>query len=76
MRCVDEERGLLYLATPEPPERLLRVDVLLRGALELPLALLLPTTLTAASPYLTTDALKGAGAAAQKSRNNLARQTG
>ena len=76
VRSVDEERGLLYLATPEPPERLVHVNVLLRGALELPLAMLLPTTLTAASPYLTTDALKGAGSAAQKSRNNLVRQTG
>ena len=76
VRAVDDERGLLYLSTPEPPERLLRVNALLRGALELPLAMLLPTSLTAASPYLTTEALKGAGAAAQRSRNNLVRQTG
>ena len=76
VRCVDAARGLLYLDSPEPPARLARVNVLLRGSLELPLAMLLPTTLTAASPYLTTDALKGAGSAAQKSRNNLVRQTG
>ncbi len=74
VRCVDPARGLLYLVTPEPPERLAGVNVLLRGAIELPLAMLLPTALTAASPYLTTEALKGAGAAAQRSRNNILRQ--
>ena len=63
------------LGPPEPPERLLRVNALLRGALELPLAMLLPTTLTAASPYLTTEAFKGVGTSEQKSRNNLIRQT-
>ena len=75
VRCVDAARGLLYLDSPEPPARLARVNVLLRGSLELPLAMLLPTDLTAASPYLTTEGLKGAGAAAQRSRNNLNRHT-
>ncbi len=75
VRCVDAARGLLYLDSPEPPARLSRANVLLRGSLEMPLAMLLPTDLTAASPYLTTEGLKGAGAAAQRSRNNLNRHT-
>ena len=75
VRCVDAARGLLYLDSPEPPARLARANVLLRGSLEMPLAMLLPTDLTAASPYLTTEGLKGAGAAAQRSRNNLNRHT-
>ena len=75
VRCVDAARGILFLDTPEPPARLARVNVLLRGSLELPMAMLLPTDLTAASPYLTTEGLKGAGAGAQRSRNNLNRHT-
>ena len=75
VRSVDEGSGMLFLSTPVPHADLARVRVLARAALDPPLALLQPTTLTAASPYLAADALTahGAGGKQMRSRNNLLR---
>ena len=73
IRSVDVERERLYVLTPIEPEVLARVRVLLRGSLELPVALLQPTAVTGASPYLGVGAIKSSGAAAMKSRNNIVR---
>ena len=41
VRCVDYERRCLYVVTPEPLERLGRVNCLALGAVQLPAAVLL-----------------------------------
>eukprot|EP00900_Chrysochromulina_parva_P000888 jgi/Chrpa1/107/Chrysochromulina_OHIO_Genome00012724-RA len=75
VRSVDVPNGLIFLSTPAPPEQLARVRVLVRAALEVPLALFQPTALTGASPFLVADALKAAGTGGErmKSRNNIGR---
>ncbi|KAL1495969.1 hypothetical protein AB1Y20_014610 [Prymnesium parvum] len=76
VRSVDAAAGLLYLLTPVAEERMVGIDALALGALELPVAMLLPTACTGPSPYITADALRSAGAGAMQSRNNIVRQTG
>jgi len=75
VRAVDPASESLLLVTPVPPAALARAAVLLRGSLELPVALLQPTPLTPASPYLGANALRGAGAGNKqmRSRNNIKR---
>jgi len=75
VRSVDERAAELYVLTPIDDGALATVDTILRGSLELPLALMQPTALTAPSPYLAAGALRaaGAGAGAMRSRNNLVR---
>jgi len=75
VRSVDAASGTLLLVTPIPPEQLRLVTRLLRGSIDLPVALLQPTRETAASDYLSVGALRGAGAATKemKSRNNIVR---
>ena len=70
---MDVASGMLFLSTPVPEAVLASVRVLVRSSLDLPLALLQPTTLTAASPYLAAEALRVAGAERMKSRGNIAR---
>ena len=67
--------GTLFLSTPVPHDQLTGVRILARASLDLPLALLQPTALTPASPYLAADALKvgSAGGKQMRSRNNLLR---
>lgn len=65
--------GTLYLLSPTPVERLINVRCLAVGALELPMALLLPTAYTRPSPYLTPHALRSAGSTSMHSRNNIVR---
>ena len=74
MRSVDLDSGLLFLSTPVPPERLAGVTVLVRSSIELPLAILQPTTLTPISPFLAEDALRAAGSEQMRSRNNIIRR--
>ena len=73
VRSVDARRGTLFLLTPVPPRVLGAVDTLLRGSIEVPIAMLQSTVITDASPYLTTLALRGAGANAMRSRHNIVR---
>ena len=75
VRSVDVASGTLFLSTPVPHDQLTGVKIIARASLDLPLALLQPTALTPASPYLAADALKGgsAGGKQMKSRNNLLR---
>lgn len=74
VRSVDLDSGLLFLSTPVPPERLAGVTVLVRSSIELPLAILQPTTLTPISPFLAEDALRAAGSEQMRSRNNIIRR--
>eukprot|EP00966_Prymnesium_polylepis_P102581 2376371-Prymnesium_polylepis.1 len=76
VRSVDPASGMLYVLTPARHERVARVDALALGALELPMAMLLPTAYTGPSPYVTAEAVRSAGAAAMHSRNNIVRATG
>ena len=73
VRSVDAASGTLFLSTPVEHAQLAGVNVLARCALEVPLALLQPTALTSASPYLAADVLTavGAGGKQMRSRNNL-----
>jgi polynucleotide 5'-kinase involved in rRNA processing len=73
VRSVDVQRGDLFVLTPVPQRLLSTVNTLLRGNIEVPIAMLQPTVLTDASPYLTTQALRAAGANTMKSRNNIIR---
>jgi polynucleotide 5'-hydroxyl-kinase GRC3/NOL9 len=75
VRSVDAESGLLFLSTPVPAESLVGVDVLARSSLEVPLALLQPTAITPASPFLSADTLRSGtpGGQRMRSRNNLVR---
>ena len=75
VRSVDEASGTLFLSTPVPPAQLVGVNVLARASLDAPVALLQPTALTPASPFLAADALKtgGAGGKNMRSRHNLVR---
>ena len=75
VRHVDAASGYLFLSTPVAAPLLTDVCVLARVSMEVPLALLHPTALTQASPYLAFDVLKtpGAGAQRMRSRNNLVR---
>ena len=73
VRSVDVAKGTLYLLTPLALERVVGVNALALSALELPTSVLLPTAFTAPSPYLTAQAVRGAGAAAMHSRNNIVR---
>ena len=68
--------GMLYLATPTAPERLLHVQCLAISSLDIPIALLLPTAFTGPSPYLTPNVLRSSGGASMHSRNNIVRGGG
>eukprot|EP00850_Spirogloea_muscicola_P018399 SM000168S02598 [mRNA] locus=s168:116210:119879:+ [translate_table: standard] len=73
VRAVDPGRGELLIVTPLPLAELQRVDVLLHGRIEMPLALLHSKEYQ--SPYLRHNSIaaEGTGSAATKSRNNLLR---
>lgn len=73
VRSVDVESSILFLSTPVPVEQLVGVTALARSTLDVPLALLQPTVLTPPSPFLSMDALAGAGGQRMRSRNNLVR---
>ena len=74
VRSVDVATGTLFILTPALPARLARVTALARSTLEVPLALLQPTCLTSASPFLADGALRaGTGGQRMRSRNNLLR---
>lgn len=73
VRSVDEASGMLFVSTPVPAAQLATVTVLVRSSLDLPIALLQPTALTPASPFLAADALRAGGGDQMRSRNNLLR---
>ncbi|KAG8458280.1 hypothetical protein KFE25_001572 [Diacronema lutheri] len=78
VRAVDVCKGELHILTPVPFDALQRVNTIVRGALQLPAAIMIGGAQPmAAMPYLTAESVTdaAAGAARMRSRNNLARAT-
>lgn len=73
VRHVDVKSATLFVSTPTAPEQLCRVDTLVRSSLELPIALLQPTALTKASPFLASGVVRAGGSQQMRSRNNILR---
>ena len=74
--AVDVEAELLFISTPVAADDLGGVDVICRTSLELPVALLQPTSVTPPSPYLAAGVLRAAGGGRMRSRNNIQRGAG
>ena len=72
IRGVDAINKCLYILTPIAFDRLKECNILIRGSLELP-TIALHVGNGSATPYLSSEAVAGEGANAQKSRNNLQR---
>ena len=66
VRSIDVEKGLLYLLTPLPLERLKGVNMLVRGNIQLPRELLLSRNFSEVPPYHCAphETLSGTGAGA------------
>lgn len=78
IRAVDVATKSFFITTPEPLSKLKNVNVLLKGEMELPSALLLSgQIIQEKTPYLTTSSLakEGSGSAEMKSRNNIKRKS-
>lgn len=76
IRSVDDASSALYVLTPAAPEALATASTLLHGRVELPAGAYTPPRMRAA--YVLPHALntEGVGAAVQKSRNNIQRNSG
>mmetsp|Transcript_46493 Transcript_46493/g.93199 ORF Transcript_46493/g.93199 Transcript_46493/m.93199 type:complete len:190 (-) Transcript_46493:24-593(-) len=76
VRAVDPASRTLYLLTPLPLEQLQRVDVIVRGKLELPLQALNYHPESGRTPYLVVESLQVAstGSSTMKSRSNILRR--
>ena len=73
---MDDASSALYVLTPAAPEALATASTLLHGRVELPAGAYTPPRMRAA--YVLPHALntEGVGAAVQKSRNNIQRNSG
>lgn len=71
---IDMENCSFYLSTSVPRSLLLNVNTIVKGSIEIPLALLMATAIPA-TPYLTADSVssQGTGSGTLSIRNNLAR---
>lgn len=77
IRVVDSASQSFFIATPVPLEAVKRVNILLKGELEMPSVLfLVGQVIEAKTPYLTTSSLPkvGSGSAQMKSRLNIKRK--
>jgi hypothetical protein len=73
VRSIDVAAGEFHIISPVPPADAVRVNVLLRGALEVPLSLVHLDGVFP-DPYVTEGALSVAGAGGMKSRNSIKRR--
>jgi hypothetical protein len=75
VRSVDAAAGLVFVHTPVPFDRQLRVSFSVSTGLPMPRPLLMPTAITPPSPHLADDAVHsgGAGAKDMQSRHNIVR---
>ena len=75
VRSVDAAAGLVFVHTPVPFDRQLRVSFSVSTGLPMPRPLLMPTAITPPSPHLAADAVHsgGAGAKNMQSRHNIVR---
>ncbi|CAN0385305.1 unnamed protein product, partial [Ectocarpus sp. 8 AP-2014] len=72
VRSVDVEKRVLYVLTPEPPEVLRDVNVLVMGPLQLPMVMLYDPN-WCSHPYFSSEVV---GGGVIKNRNNLLRRGG
>ncbi|CAB1116186.1 unnamed protein product [Ectocarpus sp. CCAP 1310/34] len=72
VRSVDVEKRVLYVLTPEPPEVLRDVNVLVMGPLQLPMVMLYDPN-WCSHPYFSSEVV---GGGVIKKRNNLLRRGG
>ncbi|CAM9565538.1 unnamed protein product, partial [Ectocarpus fasciculatus] len=70
VRSVDVEKRVLYVLTPEPPEVLRDVNVLVMGPLQLPMVMLYDPN-WCSHPYFSSEVV---GGGVIKNRNNLLRR--
>ncbi|KAG7369237.1 Pre-mRNA cleavage complex II protein Clp1-domain containing protein [Nitzschia inconspicua] len=76
LRSIDWKKQLLYILVPPsiPESLLLNINVLVKGALPLPLAMLYRGVFSESFPYLSSSQPTILGSTQMKSRNNIARK--
>lgn len=78
IRVIDAPTKTFYITTPVSLQKLEEVNLIMKGEMELPSALLLSgQIIQEKTPYLTTSSLskEGSGSGEMKSRNNLKRKS-